>query len=120
MNYLLLKLSPSASRSNTPLIHCKSVLFSLRNQKQTRRGLPKLQSHNPKRTHGSGCIYVPRITSMPNKASTEHTQIDFLIHMTGSMSMLLIVIIRHSWALFHTLPTLHILITMEMATGDIT
>lgn len=48
MNYLLLKLSSSASRSNTPLIHCKSILFSLRNQKLTRRGLPKLQSHNPR------------------------------------------------------------------------
>ncbi|CAL9122476.1 unnamed protein product [Musa textilis] len=120
MNYLLLKLSSSASRSKYPIDPLQKHIVQLEKSKADKKRAAEAAKPQSKRTHASGCIYVPRITSMPDKASPEHTVRGFLIRMTGSMSMLPIVIIRRSWALLHTLPTLHIPITMEMATRYIT
>ncbi|CAL9096805.1 unnamed protein product [Musa acuminata var. zebrina] len=85
-----------------PIDPLQKHIVHLEKSKADKKRAAEAAKPQSKRTHASGCIYVPRITSMPDKASTEHTLRDFLIHMTGSMSMLPIVIIRRrSRALDH-------------------
>ncbi|THU51288.1 hypothetical protein C4D60_Mb06t29420 [Musa balbisiana] len=76
-----------------PIDPLQKHIVQLEKSKADKKRAAEAAKPQSKRTHASGCIYVPRITSMPDKASTEHTLRDFLIHMTGSMSRLSIVII---------------------------
>ncbi|CAL9056465.1 unnamed protein product [Musa banksii] len=116
-----LKVAIKCIEEQYPIDPLQKHIVQLEKSKADKKRAAEAAKPQSKRTHAGGCFYVPRITSMPDKASTEHTLRDFLIHMTGSMSMLPIVIIRRrSRALLHTLPILHIPITMEMATRYIT